>query len=109
MSASPGKIQVVGIAEVPSPTPGAGATQPEHEKVFVLRFLQARSPSWCRETMFARFDANASWFDELVPAFSAKEWFFEREYERIRRQSGKLGSSGQQYPLDDKMRADLSM
>ncbi|SPO44517.1 uncharacterized protein PSANT_02202 [Moesziomyces antarcticus] len=109
MSASPGKIQVVGIAEVPSPTPGAGATQPEHEKVFVLRFLQARSPSWCRETMFARFDANASWFDELVPAFSAKEWFFEREYERIRRQSGKLGSSGQQYPLDDKMRASLSM
>ncbi len=59
--------------------------------------------------MFARFDAKVSWFDELEPAFGAKEWFFEREYDRIRQQSGKLGSSGQQYPLDVKMRASLSM
>ncbi|KAI3482850.1 hypothetical protein L1887_54381 [Cichorium endivia] len=109
MSASPGKIQVVGIAEVPSSTPGAGATHPAHEKVFVLRFLQARNPSWCRETMFARFDAKVSWFDELEPAFGAKGWFFEGEYDRFRQQSGKLGSSGQQYPLDVKMRANLSM
>lgn len=42
MSAAPGKVQVVGITHV------AG------EKVFVLRFLQARNPEWCKEVFFAK-------------------------------------------------------
>ncbi|TKY87900.1 hypothetical protein EX895_002996 [Sporisorium graminicola] len=97
MSASPGKIQVVGICELPSPTPGAGATRPGHEKVFVLRFLQGRNPDWCRETIFARFDPKASWFDELKPAFGEARWFFEQEYNELRSTSAELGSSGQRF------------
>lgn len=104
MSASPGKIQVVGIAELPSPTPGAGALRPQHEKAFVLRFLQGRNPAWCRETFFARFDPTASWFDDLKPAFGAATWFFEDEYQSMRLKVGEAGSSGQQYPLDVEMR-----
>lgn len=42
MSATPGKVQVVDITNV------AG------EKVFVLRFLQARNPEWCKEVFFAK-------------------------------------------------------
>lgn len=42
MSATPGKVQVVGITTI------AG------EKVFVLRFLQARNPDWCKEVFFAK-------------------------------------------------------
>lgn len=107
MSASPGKIQIVGINVLPSPTPGAGAKQPTHEKVFVMRFLQARNPAWCRETMFARFDPNASWFDDLKPAFGADKWFFEDEYREIRQRSEEWGSSGQQLPLEDAMRLKI--
>src|SRR5690606_14383096 len=42
MSAGPGKVEVQGIAEV------AG------EKVFVLRFIQARDPSWVERPFFAK-------------------------------------------------------
>ncbi|CAN0246242.1 unnamed protein product, partial [Hapterophycus canaliculatus] len=42
MSATPGKVQVVGITSV------------KGEKVFVLRFLQARNPEWCKEVFFAK-------------------------------------------------------
>ncbi|CBQ70851.1 conserved hypothetical protein [Sporisorium reilianum SRZ2] len=107
MSASPGKIQIVGIVELPSPTPGAGAKDPTHEKVFVMRFLQARNPAWCRETMFARFDPKASWFDDLRPAFGAESWFFEGEYRGIREKAQELGSSGQQFPLEEAMRVKI--
>ncbi len=65
MSATPGKVVVEGVAEV------AG------EKVFALKFLQGRDPSWANRIFFARFDAQASWLDDLEPAFGAKEFFFE--------------------------------
>lgn len=64
MSATPGKVCVDGITEV------AG------ERVFVLRFLQARDPSWVGQPFFAKFDPSATWFDQLVPAFGAEEFFF---------------------------------
>lgn len=65
MSASPGKIQVLGIAEV------------RGEKVFVLRFIQGRRSRWVDRPFFARYDAHASWFDQLVPAFGEEKFFFE--------------------------------
>lgn len=71
MSASPGKIQVLGVAEI------------NDKKVFCLRFLQGRNPDWAARPFFAEFDEEASWLDELTPAFGEKEFFFERELKNI--------------------------
>jgi len=68
MSAGPGKVEVQGVAEV------AG------ERVFVLRFLQGRNPDWVNRPFFARFDPEATWLDDLVPAFGESEFFYEEEY-----------------------------
>lgn len=89
MSASPGKIQILGITTIPT------SSGPTH--VFVLRFLQARNPDWIKEVFFAEYDEKATWFDQLKPAFGAKDFFFEKEYERLRSLEG---SSGQMFPLE---------
>ena len=65
MSATPGKVLVDGIAEV------AG------EKVFVLKFLQARDPAWVNRVFFARYDERATWLDDLRPAFGETEWWWQ--------------------------------
>ena len=65
MSATPGKVEVLGVQEV------AG------EKVFVLRFLQGRDPDWVGQPFFAKFDPDATWLDQLEPAFEADSFFFE--------------------------------
>ena len=67
MSANPGKVQMLGVSEI------AG------EKLMVLRFLQGRNPDWVQRPFFARFDANATWLDELRPAFDESRFFFEKE------------------------------
>lgn len=64
MSATPGKVAIDGVASI------AG------EEVFVLRFLQARDPSWVGRPFFARFDEEATWLDHLQPAFGEPEFFF---------------------------------
>ncbi len=66
MSATPGKVIVNGIAEIMG------------EKVFALRFVQARGPDWVRRPFYAKFDERATWLDQLEPAFGAREFFFER-------------------------------
>lgn len=68
MSAAPGKVEVQGIREI------AG------EKVFVLRFIQARDARWVQQPFFARFDPEATWLDSLRPAFGAEHFFFEEAY-----------------------------
>jgi len=65
MSALPGKVEIQGVTTV------AG------EPVFVLRFIQARNPDWVQRPFFARFDPDATWFDQLRPAFGADKFFFE--------------------------------
>ena len=65
MSATPGKVEVLGVQRV------AG------EKVFMLRFLQGRDPNWVGRPFFAKFDAQATWLDELEPAFGENAFFFE--------------------------------
>jgi len=67
MSTSPGKIEIQGVTHI------AG------EKVFVLRFLQARDTDWVQRPFFAKYDPNASWLDDLVPAFGEKTFFFENQ------------------------------
>jgi KamA family protein len=67
MSANPGKIQILGITEV------------QGEKVFVLRFLQCRNPDLVDIPFFAKYDKKATWFDDLLPAFGEKEFFFQKD------------------------------
>ncbi len=55
MSATPGKVRVLGVQEV------------DGERVFVLDYLQARDPSLVRRPFFARYDPEATWFDQLRP------------------------------------------
>ena len=65
MSANPGKVEIQGVSEV------AG------EKVFVLRFVQARDPEWVQRPFFAKYDPEATWLDQLRPAFGEDRFFFE--------------------------------
>lgn len=71
MSAGPGKIRIAGTAEV------------QGEKVFVLEFLQGRNPEWAGRPFFAAYNEQAQWLDDLVPAFGAREFFYEREYRKL--------------------------
>jgi KamA family protein len=66
MSATPGKVQILGIAEY------AG------EKLMVLGFLQGRNPDWVQIPFLAKYDEKAIWLDDLVPATGDK-FFFEDE------------------------------
>lgn len=68
MSCGPGKVCVLGHETV------AG------EEVFILKFLQARNPDWCKRVFFAKYDEKATWLDQLVPAFGEEKFFFEDEY-----------------------------
>ncbi|WKB51402.1 KamA family radical SAM protein [Eleftheria terrae] len=67
MSTFAGKVLIDGIATL------AG------EPVFALQFLQARNADWVRRPFYARFDAAATWFDQLKPAFGEPRFFFEAE------------------------------
>jgi KamA family protein len=64
MSATPGKVLVDGVASIGG------------DKVFVLKMVQARDPEWVNRVFFARFDSQASWLDELRPAFGEHQFFF---------------------------------
>ena len=65
MSANPGKVQILGMNEI------------HGEKVFTLRFIQARNPNWVGRPFFAKFNKQAIWLDDLVPAFGREHFFFE--------------------------------
>lgn len=67
MSTFPGKVEIQGVTEI------------RGEKVFALRFIQARNPDWVQRPFFAKFDANATWLSELRPAFGEAKFFFEEE------------------------------
>ncbi len=64
MSAFPGKVRVGGVSEIGG------------QKVFVLEYLQARDPTLVRRPFFARFDPEATWFDQLEPATESDREFF---------------------------------
>jgi len=59
MSTSEGKVIVDGIVSVGG------------ERAYSCRFLQARDPSMVGHIFFRRFNANATWFDELEPVETA--------------------------------------
>ncbi|MEY9938495.1 KamA family radical SAM protein [Streptacidiphilus sp. MAP5-3] len=55
MSATPGKVQVDGVAEV------AG------QRAFVLHYVQARNPELVGRPFFAAYDPDARWLTDLKP------------------------------------------
>lgn len=71
LSASPGKIHILGVAEI------------RDEKVYVLQFLQGRNPEWVRVPFFAKYDPHAVWLDDLKPAFDEEKFFWQEEYEAM--------------------------
>ncbi len=64
MSATPGKVVIAGTAVV------------RDEKVFVLKMIQGRDPSWVNRVFFATFDSQAAWLTDLRPAFGEREFFY---------------------------------
>lgn len=71
MSASPGKVEIQGVSEI------------HGEKVFVCRFVQGRNPEWVQQPFFARYDDQATWFDDLQPALGESSFFFEKEFREM--------------------------
>jgi L-lysine 2,3-aminomutase len=81
MSAHPGKVVVDGTTTIGG------------EKVFVLRFLQARVPDHVKRPFFAKFDPEATWLTQLRPAFGERDFFFERPLAEVEMQSTGDGAS----------------
>ena len=71
MSAAPGKVEI------------QGTTRIDGEKVFCLRFLQARNPAWVGRPFFAHFDSTAAWLNDLRP-FREDRFFFESEFDELK-------------------------
>jgi KamA family protein len=65
MSAFPGKVLIDGVPTI------------RGEKIFALQFLQARDGNLVRRPFYAKFDPAATWFDQLVPAFGERSFFFD--------------------------------
>jgi len=66
MSATPGKVHVLGVSEI------------NGQKVMALQLLQGRESEWVGVPFFAKYDENAIWLDDLKPAFGER-FFFEDE------------------------------
>jgi len=67
MSATPGKVEVQGEVEI------------QGERVFVLRFIQARNPDWVQRPFFAKYSDSATWLDHLEPALGDGHFFYEKD------------------------------
>lgn len=65
MSAFPGKVRILGVSDVGAQT------------VFILEYLQARQRELVRIPFFAKFDPDATWFDQLKPASDSDRPFFD--------------------------------
>jgi KamA family protein len=64
MSAFPGKVHILGVTNLGD------------QRVFALQYLQSRNPELVRRPFFARFDPEATWFDQLIPAKAEDAQFF---------------------------------
>ena len=81
MSADAGKVEVQGVTEI------------HGEKVFVLRFIQGRNPDWVQRPFFAKYDENATWLNDLKPAFGETEFFFEQAFHEMQAKRGVINAS----------------
>lgn len=64
LSTTHGKVEICGVTEIGK------------EKVFVLRFLKARDPTWSGRLFWAGYDPKATWLDQLRPALGEERFFF---------------------------------
>lgn len=71
MSCLPGKVSIEGVSEI------------RGQKVFVLTMIQGRRNDWVRRPFFAKYDPEASWLDDLTPAFGDSEFFYEEELRQL--------------------------
>ena len=76
MSCEPGKVEIQGVTEI------------HGEKVFVLRFIQGRNADWVQRPFFAKYNENATWLNHLEPALGEERFFFEDEFEQIKKERG---------------------
>lgn len=67
MSTTPGKVRVLGVRSL------------QGRQVIVLDFLQARVPERVGRPFFAAYHSQATWFDQLQPAFEEDRHFFSPE------------------------------
>jgi hypothetical protein len=74
MSCTPGKVQVLGVNEIP--------LNGKMEKVITMRMIQGRNPDWVARPFFAKYDPNAHWMSDLKPAFG-DQFFFEEELKEM--------------------------
>ncbi|HKM93099.1 MAG TPA: hypothetical protein VJY41_05550 [Prolixibacteraceae bacterium] len=72
MSCDPGKLHMVGITEI------------KGQKVFALRFIQARNREWVNQLFFAKYRPDAYWLSDLEPAFDQEKFFFIDELNDMR-------------------------
>ena len=93
MSAFPGKVRVLGVVtlrdvidagmlDVIRESVGFELLGDDDRRLMVCDFIQARDPSWVRKPFFAELDVDATWFDELSPAFGKQRFYFETEGEQ---------------------------
>ena len=71
MSCVPGKVQILGVADVMG------------QKVMVFRMLQGRNPDWVGRPFCAEYDETATWYDNLKPAFGEEKFFFQDELDEM--------------------------
>ena len=90
MSALPGKAAIEGVTEV------------NGEKVFVLNLIQARNPDWVKKPFFAKYDENATWLNQLKPAFDYDKFFYQDQLNEIIR-----SNNGQMY-FNEETEADTA-
>ncbi len=67
MSCTPGKVAIDGVTEV------AG------RELLGLHYVQARDPDLADRPFFAELDVDATWLDQLVPAFEEQRMLFGTE------------------------------
>jgi hypothetical protein len=72
MSAWPGKVHILGVRDVGD------------EPAFILQYLQCRRPELVRQPFFAKFDPEATWFDQLEPLTEADAPMFPQHWEGSR-------------------------
>jgi KamA family protein len=71
MSCLPGKVQLLGVAEVSG------------EKTMVFRMIQGRNSDWAARPFFAAYDEKAIWYTDLKPAFDEEKFYFTDELNEI--------------------------
>lgn len=78
MSATPGKVQILGITKIP--------VNGKMEKVFALQMLQGRNPDWVARPFFAKYNPQAYWLNDLEP-LTEDIFFYDKELEMMKEEA----------------------